>query len=391
MAAKKKKQRKFEERVWALPITVRSQAIVVGRLRSDRHGKAQSGFAKGGGRFGPLSAEGKARLRRIVKRTPEVMVKVTGRARGAGGHLRQHLDYISRNSELEVETNLGEIITGREALHELNDEWLLANEILQIGKGGEKAAQSINLILSMPSSAPRDRVQAAGRTWAREMLDGYDWVMARHDDTDHAHIHITVRAVGPDGRRLAPGPADLQLWREGFARELRRLGVEAEATPRNARGVMNRRPSLSATHMERNGHSSLATRKVTVLAAGDTARGSKAEIPGSKKINARREALTQAYLAHAASLKFGDDNDRQLARDIERFVAELPVARTRRQAMAEELRQVHKTSHSKNAHEAIAAPSPTEQLEPRSQVLPPAPPVSPEPVIPKPSSPKRRM
>jgi type IV secretory pathway VirD2 relaxase len=56
--------------------------------------------------------------------------------------------------------------------------------------------------------------------------------MGRHNDTGHLHVHITV---GADGRRLAPGPADLQHWRERFALELRRLGVEAEATPRVAR------------------------------------------------------------------------------------------------------------------------------------------------------------
>jgi hypothetical protein len=36
----------------------------------------------------------------------------------------------------------------------------------------------------------------------------------------------------------------------------------------------------------------------------------------------------------------GDADDRQLARDVERFVAEMPVALTRRQALAVELRRV---------------------------------------------------
>lgn len=43
--------------------------------------------------------------------------------------------------------------------------------------------------------------------------------------------------LGRDGERLNPRKADLQAWRDGFARALRDRGVEAEATPRGARGV----------------------------------------------------------------------------------------------------------------------------------------------------------
>ncbi|WP_455181383.1 relaxase/mobilization nuclease domain-containing protein [Azospirillum melinis] len=83
---------------------------------------------------------------------------------------------------------------------------------------------------------PTDRVETAAWRWAHDTFAGtHDWVMVRHDDTGHPHVHIAVRAVGADGRRLAPGPADLQHWRERFALELRRLGVVAEATPRAAR------------------------------------------------------------------------------------------------------------------------------------------------------------
>ena len=41
--------------------------------------------------------------------------------------------------------------------------------------------------------------------------------MVRHDDQEHPHVHVTVRAVGRDGRRLARGKEQLQVWREDFA------------------------------------------------------------------------------------------------------------------------------------------------------------------------------
>lgn len=49
--------------------------------------------------------------------------------------------------------------------------------------------------------------------------------------------------------------------------------------------------------------------------------------------------IRDAYLAHAAELKTGDADGRRLARDVERFVAEMLVALTRRRALTVELRQ----------------------------------------------------
>jgi len=51
---------------------------------------------------------------------------------------------------------------------------------------------------------------------------------------------LTVRTLGHDGRKLNPRKADLEQWRQTFAAVLRDRGVEAEATPRRARGVVRK-------------------------------------------------------------------------------------------------------------------------------------------------------
>lgn len=186
-----------------------------------------------------LSPSGKARLQRIVTRAPEVMVKITGRSRGTV-HLKQHLDYITRNGKLLGETQDGTTIESRADLRALHDDWIAGNALTERSKPNPTAAQSVGVILSMPAGTPPDRVHEAARTWARESLPNNDWLLVRHEDKDHPHVHLTVRAVGYDGKRLVTGPADLQRWRETFARELRRLGIEAEATPRQARGAIRR-------------------------------------------------------------------------------------------------------------------------------------------------------
>jgi len=290
----------------------------------------------------PLSAFAKARLRRIVNRTPEVVVKVTGRSRGGAGHLKAHLDYITRNGRIRAETQSGELVTDRARLRALNDEWLMANAVEGHSKAGANAAQSVGLILSMPPGAPRDRVEAAARTWAVETFGGKnDWLMTRHDDTDHPHVHVTVRAVGYAGRRLAPGPEDLQQWRERFARELRRLGVEAEATPRQARGVVRKNARSPIHRGDKRGADLRVRRSERAEARAEAA----SPAPGaphhwSRAIQSRQDSVRRAYLAHAEELAKGDAADRQLARDISRFVADMPVPLTRRQSMAVELRRV---------------------------------------------------
>lgn len=290
----------------------------------------------------PLSPSSKARLGRIVAKAPEAMVKVTGRSRGGAGHLKSHLDYITRNGKLQAETQDGERITDRAGLRDLHDVWLMRNAAMQRGKPNPNAAQSVAIILSMPPGTPRDRVEDAARTWARETLGGrYDYIMARHDDTKHPHVHVTVRAVGYDGKRLAPGPDDLQAWRERFARELRRLGVEAEATPRQARGVVRKAAKGPIVGMERRGVEP-RVRRAERQAAERDAKAPKPPQPRdwSRDIQARQDSIRRAYLSHADELAQGDTADRRLAHDIRRFVADMPVPLTRRQALAAELRHV---------------------------------------------------
>lgn len=229
-----------DDDVWRLPPTQHGRDIRLGSDRAQPHG--------------PSGA--KARLGDGAAKTPEAVVKLTGRARGVAGHLLTQLDYITRSGTLPAETHDGECITERARLLALHDDWLLANAADGRRRDAANAAQSVALTLSMPTGTPPDRVEAAARRWAHDTFAGtHDWVMVRHDDTDHPHVHIAVRAVGTDGRRLAPGPADLQHWRERFARELRRLGVEAEATPRIARS-WRRHADLPIVHEARQHHPS---------------------------------------------------------------------------------------------------------------------------------------
>lgn len=303
-------------------------------------GKGQDVRIRGSGatRSPSLSSAAKARLHRIAHRTPEVMVKITGRSRGIV-HLKQHLDYITRNGRLLGETQDGSEITTRADVRGLHDDWLIANALTERGRPNPAAAQSVGVILSMPAGTPPDRLHEAARTWARESLPNNDWLMVRHEDKDHPHVHVTVRAVGHDGRRLVTSPADLQKWRETFARELRRHGIEAEATPRQARGAVRRSDGAALHRLGERGIVANVVKRRAVEGGQDEP----AQQPRSKdaswarSVQQRQQNISDTYMAHAAALDDGDMADRRLARDLRAFVSGMAVPLKRRQAIADSL------------------------------------------------------
>jgi hypothetical protein len=195
------------------------------------------------------AARMRAQVARTLRRTPEVMVKITNKAASAQGMgaVRRHLRYISRNGRIELEDQNGDRIVGKEALRDLTKTW-------QLGGWGipetSTRREVFNILLSMPPGTDRLAVHNAARDFsALEFGDGRAYVFAAHDDEAHPHVHLSVQVRGPDGHRLNPRHKDLQRWREHFAEKLREHGVEANATPRRARGATQRYPKPAVVHM----------------------------------------------------------------------------------------------------------------------------------------------
>ena len=263
-------------------------------------------------------------------------------------------------------------MTSRHELRDLHHHWVRSNGVFARNPDG---THSVNIILSMQPGTPPDRVEAASRRWARESFaDRHDWLMVRHDDSQHPYVHVTVRAVGSDGRRLAPGPEHLQLWRERFARELRRLGVAAEATPRQARGIVVRHASTPVHRITQRGAVSTVSARLFREARSDVERQAPPTVAYWSQIIQRRQAsIRAAYLQHAEALLTGEADERQLGRDIQRFVAALSVPLPRRQASAlaltvAERRRAAATSAGRDVAAERVAPA-----SPHLRAMPPAP------------------
>ena len=278
----------------------------------------------------------RAKLERIVGRAPEVMVKITGRTKGVG-HLKSHLEYITRNGELAAETEEGALMTGRAGLKDLQQRW--SDDAALDSRRRRDGTLSLNIILSMPAGTDATAVKDAARAFAIETFESnHDYVFVRHLDDKHPHVHLTVRSLGHDGKRLNPRKADLQIWRERFAGELRLRGIAAEATPRRTRGRVRK--------ADRGAVLALRKRKVTPdvdrLAREEVlreARGGKTtDRPWEDRIRSRQEAIRDRYLEHASELeRTGAGRDYALALQIRQFVRDMPRIETRRDMLKREL------------------------------------------------------
>lgn len=187
-------------------------------------------------------------VKRQAKDSPEVMVKITGFGKG-GKHVKAHLDYITRNGDLELETDRGDILKGKEEVKEFFKEW---SKDFSDSQRYKNQRDTMHMVLSMPENTPHEAVREAARRFAKETFGkNHEYVFALHTDEPHPHVHLTVKMRGFNGKRLNPRKADLQSWREGFALQMRDQGIEAEATPRVSRGVVRKPEKAVVRHIER--------------------------------------------------------------------------------------------------------------------------------------------
>lgn len=300
------------------------------RLVSDPNAKYARHLVNGTGPFASRSpatshvwGDAKATLARVVRRTPEVLVKVTGRKKGAK-HLAAHLDYIGRHGDIPLETRDGEEIATKEDAQRIADEW---SDPLYWRQGTTVSA--VAMVFSMPAGTDPATVKQAVREAAERMIgDNHDYLMSLHTDTPRPHVHLTVQAEGLDRRRFDPRREDLFRFREAFAEALRSRGVEAEATPRYTRGQGRAGTSMALTQLRariRSGVSRQPTeadlrqaREAMQIALG------KAQQPAFvSKTRARWKDTKQRYEAAAEQLdRSANHEDRRLAHDVREFLQE---------------------------------------------------------------------
>jgi hypothetical protein len=172
-------------------------------------------------------------------RSPEVMVKVLSGGATSAKAVQRHMEYIGRKGDVELYTDDGDALKGRDAASGLPDNWNLdleeAGARRQIGRGTKANPVRLahKLVFSMPPGTNPDKVFSAVQNLCREEFAlKHRYVMALHTDSSHPHVHVVLKAKSEQGKRLNIHKATLKEWREKFALHLRAQGVVANATPR---------------------------------------------------------------------------------------------------------------------------------------------------------------
>jgi hypothetical protein len=195
------------------------------------------------------------------------------------------------------------------------------------------------MVLSMPEGTDPDKLKDAVRAFAEKEFESHRWVLGMHTDTPRPHAHLTVAVAGGGGERLNPRKADLQRFREEFARALRDRGIDADATPRRARGIVMRPEKSPIRRMrdrearQREAGAIPARSRYTERLHGEVRKrviDQTLATPMDAELAANQRETKWTYMRAVAELLRHDQAEtRKLAGDIARFVKDMPVAESR--------------------------------------------------------------
>jgi type IV secretory pathway VirD2 relaxase len=283
----------------------------------------------------------RSKASRVLGRKPEVMVKITGFSKSAGG-VKSNLEYITRNGKVELEDSKGGIYSGKESVKEFFNEW---NDFDREGRR-QNQRDTMKLVLSMPEGTDPDKLKNAAREFLKESFGvNHEYAFSLHTDDKHPHVHIAVKTLGFDERRLNPRKADIQHWRESFAEKLRDNGIEAEATPRVVRGVVKKSEAQIIRHIEAE-EAKRKPRKSTVkesqraqAVAELKTRNDEPMKPWEKAIRKNQQEVKAAWLEAAEELNNqGTPEDKTLASRMRRYVENFPKPETVNDKLKKEIK-----------------------------------------------------
>ena len=294
------------------------------------------------GRHTPLqfTPEQVEQIGRTVSGVPEVLVKVSGGGKNAHA-VQAHFAYIDRHGKLEVLTDDGEKLHGKDVAAYLVDYWNLdagKGQYRPAPKAGEKdrrPKQVHNIVFSMPAGTPPEKLLAATQKFAREKFAlQHRYAMVLHTDQGHPHVHLVVKAQSEEGKRLHIRKATLREWREDFAGYLRELGVAANATPAALRGKPKDRKKDGIYRALKRGKSTFMRRKVERVAE-ELQHGRLAPEPGKAKLLATLGHVVEDWRTTAKLLRAqGQDS---LARGVEAYARRMPAVTTEKELLAKGL------------------------------------------------------
>jgi type IV secretory pathway VirD2 relaxase len=279
---------------------------------------------------------------RTVNRSPEVIVKVSGGARTLTG-VGKHLAYIGRD-DFVLETDIGERVRNEGFQKSLMEDWDLDLEALwsqserSINAPVRSPKLVHNIIFSMPPGTPAIKVLQAVRGFAtNEWALKHRYAMVLHTNEPHPHVHVVVKAMSEQGKRLNIRKPTLRAWRTQFAENLRELGVAANATERAVRGQSRTflPDAVYRVHEDPKRESTYLQERAKTIYSDLRHNDHLAPDPGKEMLLATRRAVDRGW--REVALMLAATGDQELAERVQRFVDEMPRPRTGVEVLRQEM------------------------------------------------------
>ena len=303
---------------------------------------------RGPGRRDNITPAQRDHIERTVRRTPEVMIKVSGGGRSLKA-VKDHIEYIDREGNLDLETDEGERLNGDDAAKRLIEDWDLDLDVhrrqatVAVTERRKPSRLVHNLIFSMPAGTPPEKLLAAVRKFAQEEFAlQHRYAMVLHTDQKHPHVHVVVKAMSEEGVRLNIRKATLRNWRQEFARHLREHGVEANATDRAVRGATTNRKADGIYRAIRRGESTHMRERIQSVHS-DLLTGDIRVEPGKTKLVDTRAQVERGWRVVSDLLEHHGKHE--LAREVRRFVDRMPAPHTEREWILEQLQKARRPEY----------------------------------------------
>jgi type IV secretion system T-DNA border endonuclease VirD2 len=201
-------------------------------------------------------------------------------------------------------------------------------------------------MFSMPPGTPPDKVLGAVRNFAREEFWGqHRYAFVLHTDEPQPHVHLVLKAVDEEGVRLNIKKATLRHWRSEFARNLRILGIEANATERAVRGVTRKAKKDGIYRASQRGDSSYIRAQAEAVAAELLTSETGGE-PGKRTLVETRRRVENGW--HRVASLLAKDGQHDLANDVRRFVDRFPASITEHESITQELQKRIRSPHTRD-------------------------------------------
>lgn len=263
----------------------------------------------------------------------QAVLKVYGYSK-TRGHLGDHLKYITRDNDIELEDPTGNKLSSKEEIEDVLEHWLSDND------KRKNSRISVNMVLSAPKGSDPKNVKKAARDFAQENFgENHDYLFAIHDDTDNPHVHLVVKMRGYDGRKLRLGRKELHDMRQSFAECLRDRGVKCAATYRTDRGVGRKATSQKLLNMRRRGVVPDVDR-AALRDAAELLKAEKSSEPWLPAIRRRNKTVREEYARVGAALMKSENSEvKDIGRLLSNYSKILPEPEPRNQSLMKTIKQ----------------------------------------------------